>query len=225
MLNTYLKISVEPKLLFNIMDIQKSSNNSFYEYSSIDEGSMSEGSKSDAQIENFCLPLNDKRKLCLSKIDPSITVRMNSLMTKDKLNLTDHMEFKGNYNSILQTPLGGKVIQNALQNTSYAIIVEIFEEIKSNLPEHFKGTYSKFCVQKLYGYLNSDSQGEQHKTKYLQILFRRLVEVSCNKEGTFALQKLMDMFQSNQEFNSLQLCLKILSEEEILKMANVSTLI
>lgn len=203
---------------------RKKCNGSFYEYSSIDEGSFSGDSVPVIRVDDQekSSGLNPQKIRLSNDMDDDLSSKINRLMSKEQLSVSDHIELKGKYNLIIQTLLWGKVIQALLFNTSCSIIADIFEELEPNLSDHYKGSHSNFFVQKLYGHLDLDSNSYLCKTKYLRTLFKRLVDVSSNKVGTFALQKLMNTFQNDFEFSTLQICLNDLSEAEILKMAFVS---
>lgn len=213
------------------MDMQRDED-SFYEYSSIiDEDSFSENNKSenilgsleelDSDPIDHILKINDEVNLSSDLIE-----KLNGAMTKDKLYMTDHLVFKGHYRSIIKNQPGARIIQDLLSKTSSNVIYEIFEELKLGLAEHYKDTYSNYFMQKLYYFLDPDCLILSHhhcKIKYLEILFKDLVDVSSNRIGTFALQKLMDTFKTDYEFEVMQSYLESMSETELLNMAYVST--
>lgn len=208
----------------------KGDEESFYEYSSIDEDSFSENIKSNikSDTQDTSEPENNIESVkpkSSNKLNAYLTEKINDLACKVKISSSDHSELKGQYNAIIANSNGGKIILELLSCTRFSIIVEIFEELKFGLIENYKDTYSNNFMQRLYNHLDTvrpTQVGLPYKLKYLEILLKGLVEVSSNKIGTFALQKLMDSFKTEQELDVLMFHLNELSESEILRMAYVS---
>lgn len=201
----------------------------FYEYSSIDGDSFSQNNQPEnSHISENTPDLNsqsDTQKLFSVKLSPELIYKLNNAMSKEKFSIEDHSDFKGNYRMIIKSQLGGRIIQELLSKTSHCIILDIFEELKYDLADYYKDTYSNYFMQKLYYYLNTENLTltSQHcKIEYLEILFKDLVDVSSNRIGTFAIQKLMDTFQSDPELEVVLACLTSMPETELMNMAYVS---
>lgn len=197
----------------------------FYEYSSIEEDSFSINNRS---FEDSFLhePLNENHLFSKSTISSYLVEKIGSMAGKESLCVEDHFQFKGHYKQIIKNHLGAKVIQELLSKASSSIIFEIFDELKFNLADYYKDTYSNYFMQKLYYYLNNISEDKsksmQCKLEYLQILFKDIVDVSTNRVGTFAIQKLMDSLISEPEIQMVYKCLVNLSDQDLIKMAYVS---
>lgn len=208
---------------------------SFYEYSSFDEDSFSQNNKSDIMISSLQELSSDPIEsisnpislIIDTKFNLDLNEKLSIVAKKDKLSLSDHLTLKGNYKIIIKSQTGARIIQELISKSSLNIITEIFDELKFDLADYYKDTYSNYFMQKLYFYLDPDCLILTHnhfKIKYLEILFKDLVDVSSNRIGTFALQKLMDNFTTNFESDVMLMYLKDMPDTEILKMAYVSKL-
>jgi hypothetical protein len=89
---------------------------------------------------------------------------------------------------------GSRLIQTKLAQNDSHYYASIFEDVYESLPELMVDLFGNYLVQKLITYAN-DSQRLQMLLKVLP----ELLEISCDRQGTRAIQKLIDSLKLPSE--------------------------
>ena len=141
-------------------------------------------------------------------------------LATNAISLEHHQKLKGTYCSITKSQEQSRELQLMLPNTSSNIAQEIFREIKNNFVELFLHIYSNYFTHKLF-YLLSD----EDKREYLTLIINNFSFISCDKVGTFAIQRVLDILSKNEKILFIDLYDKKVNENELIKCCNVSSLI
>ena len=159
----------------------------------------------------------------IDKIINSIEViKIQLPMKKDKLQGDDnesksiisieyHQKLKGSYSSLLKSKETSKDLQLILPNVCKNTIRDIFNEIKINFISLFIHVYSNYFIHKMFLYLS-----DEDKTEFMLMISNSFQVISCNKVGTFALQRVIEDLNKANKLLFIEHFNKNVKEEEIL---------
>ena len=82
--------------------------------------------------------------------------------------------------------------------------------------------YSNYFCQKLYSRLKINNEINCNKINFLSFIIENLKTISCNKTGTFSIQKIIELANSKQERNTILKGLQDISNEDMTIICNVS---
>jgi hypothetical protein len=93
-----------------------------------------------------------------------------------------------------QSQAGSRLLQTKLGQNDPVYYASVFDEVYEALPELMVDLFGNYLVQKLISYAND--------TQRLQLLLKvlpNLLDISCDRQGTRAIQKLIDSLRHNSE--------------------------
>jgi hypothetical protein len=158
--------------------------------------------KSDLVVE---LDLSDKKEvgqLCWKNDYHYIRQLLENSVNKEGV-LTQmlHQSIKHLYFQICTNQQTSRFLQKLVAKTSLSIVQDIYILIKPRLKALLINVYSNYFCQKLYARLTIDSQDEStiSRSDFLHYIMNNLRAISCNKTGTFSIQKIVEIMESNSE--------------------------
>lgn len=146
---------------------------------------------------------------------------INEKKTQNSINEVFHLQIKGNYLTIINNPQMNHILQEFIPQTDKAIVEEIFYEIRPKLFNFLIHPYSNYLCQKIYVQLGSIATSVA-KQNFLNYIFERFHGISCNKAGTFLIQRILTSMQSEYEINKVYDFLKNITKKLYDSIAYVS---
>ena len=126
-----------------------------------------------------------------------LLIQVKKILNKtQKIDIYIYSKCKGNLDKIIRTHRGSRIFQNYLKNTHFEILHSIFSEIKINLVELLKDSYSNYFCKKLFRSLS-----QKDRLEYLTIIQPDLNNLSKDTIATYPIQKIIEELGSKNEKN------------------------
>ena len=124
-------------------------------------------------------------------------VRLKEFISEDVYN-----KLKGNFNNLLISQNGSRVIQLSLKKTDCKIILKIFYEIIKDLPFLLTNLYANYFCQKLFLILRIEE-----RAVFLFQVKNSFYEIAIHKIGTYPLQYIIEQLVSQCEKDIILSCI------------------
>lgn len=161
------------------------------------------------------LPQSDSNET-LQKLEALIFKDYND---KETLKISTHYTIKGHYTNLIHTHSGSRLLQKVLNPKIQDLLADLFDEIKDNLLRLMTQNYSNYFCQIFYTNLN-----EKNRLHFLSFLKRDILKISKNRIGTFAIQGIINVMESQNEKISLVNCFEEMPNDQFKQICIVRPL-
>lgn len=218
---------------YNNSDNRSNKNNNFktkiLKNSSDDNKLLQDKKELEYNLSNDYNLINDKSNvnetlLCWKNDYHYIRQLLNKAQsTSGLLSFSLHQTIKLLYYQICTNQQTSRILQSLLSKTEIYIIEDIYTCIKPKIKYLLTNVYSNYLCQKLYSRLKL-SNDQVSKINFLELVLNNFRIISCNKTGTFCLQKIIDIISSDEEKKTLLKKLDETSKEDISIVCCVSNI-
>ena len=126
-----------------------------------------------------------------------LLIQVKKILNKiQKIDSSIYYKCKGNFEKIIRTHRGSRIFQNYLKNSHYDILHLIFSEIKNNLSDLLKDSYSNYFCKKLFRNLS-----QKDRIEYLTLIQPDLNFLSKDSIATYPIQSIIEELGSKNEKN------------------------
>lgn len=150
-----------------------------------------ESSVSDNESEKI-EPIHSKdmkrNKFQEAKILLDISKKQNNRITEQV-----HDVIKTHYVELLKSQSASRSLQLLMNSTESWILNEIFVCIQGSLKQLLTNVYSNYFCHKLFGKIE-----KAYQKSFLIIICDNMHTISCDKTGTFSIQKIFEQINSNE---------------------------
>lgn len=128
-------------------------------------------------------------------ITESLITEIEKLLSQaDRIDEEIFTNLRYKFIPIIKTQSGSRIFQRCLKNTTSDIIHKIFLEIYESLNYLIIDNYANYFCHKFFGYLNKDD-----RFAFLKKIQSNLLTIASSKVGTYPVQGIIEMINSNSE--------------------------
>lgn len=173
-----------------------------------------ESEKNEVFSQHKSLQDAKRTKIQDAKLLLDISKRQHNRITESA-----HEAIKFHYIDLLKSQSASRTLQMLINSTESWIINEIFELIRGNLRQLLTNVYSNYFCHKLFGKLEHDC-----RKSFLLVICDSMAELSCDRTGTFSIQKIFEQISSIDTSLLLLVCEQFqkMSHSELNLMLKVS---
>lgn len=141
------------------------------------------------------------------------------LLKFNSINAESHNLLRGNYARAICDPNGSRLLQKLVTSLDSAVLSQILEEIKTELPNLMTGLYSNYFCHQFYRLIP-----QKYRLVFIQHLQKDILQIATNERGTFALQRVIEDLATDCEAKLFIDCFNSLPAHDLMTVFKVAAL-